>query len=687
MKKYIFLLLFFSFFLFGHDPQDDKYTLKRAWTNQNLMTWSSPTFLGLNLTNDLTSNNLTATPTLGTELITFSGAMGSGINFTWDASWTWSTPPATFTRTAGMSATSFATVGTAIIGTCYKVVITSTDAGVGDLRPTFGGQTFSDITTSGTTTFYCLATAPDVLALTPTNIGFSGTITGISIKVCTNGIVSGLTGDFTSLTSTKINYSVADWTAGNITYVPLTGDIQTYITQATAGDTLILGSGTYTIIDTITVPKQLNIVGQGNAGTVTTPPAISHGTVIACATNNKSIFNITGSNVKISDLSISATGSNCYGILSAANLTGLAFSKIDVVLSGNGFQQAFSISGSNSVLRDLTFYVESLDSYSVGVLYSNVAGITNNYILDCHNVTGTTIGATGSFGFLCRNTNVDYTVTMNLINCYCKAVTSAGVDTAVQCDSSGGFSKAIINSFLCTFDGADFDALQNNSNVLALGGSVLVNDKISGTVTYRATLASGNIVTPIAKGIIGIGADQAGGLFSLQGGQGTGTGIPAGVKIQTSYNGFASNSTAQTIYSRDWKVGKVWSITDAAAAAPIITITCPAAGFVNGKIIYSIEAIDHDGAEMQCESGEVTFAALQHASGSTYHIASPTEVSTQALSTGSMTTAWTMTSGSNVVLLNLAVDSDMDFTTAPATGHIYLRIQIILNSPQTITLN
>jgi hypothetical protein len=43
-----------------------------------------------------------------------------------------------------------------------------------------------------------------------------------------------------------------DWAAGNVTYVPLTGDIQTYVTAATAGDTLVLASGVYTITSTIT---------------------------------------------------------------------------------------------------------------------------------------------------------------------------------------------------------------------------------------------------------------------------------------------------------------------------------------------------------------------------------------------------------------------------------------------------
>jgi hypothetical protein len=210
-----------------------------------------------------------------------------------------------------------------------------------------------------------------------------------------------------------------------------------------------------------------------------------------------------------------------------------------------------------------------------------------------------------------------------------------------------------------------------------------------GTNTLRIGVDGAAPVDHEIRGPNGTGNDKPGGALSIADGAGTGVGIGGGTKLRTSYSlpAAATAATVQTRYIRKWEVAKTWAIVDAAAAVPIITITCPAGGFVNGKVIYSLEAIDHDGAEMQCESGEVTFAALQHAAGAAYHIAAPSEVSTQSVSTGTLATSWTMTSGSNAVVLNFAADSDMDFTTAPATGHIWLRIQIILNSPQTITLN
>jgi hypothetical protein len=43
-------------------------------------------------------------------------------------------------------------------------------------------------------------------------------------------------------------------------------------------------------------------------------------------------------------------------------------------------------------------------------------------------------------------------------------------------------------------NGADYDASQSGSNVLNLGGSVLENGTVFGTVTYRATMTAGTVV-------------------------------------------------------------------------------------------------------------------------------------------------------------------------------------------------
>jgi len=55
-------------------------------------------------------------------------------------------------------------------------------------------------------------------------------------------------------------------------------------------------------------------------------------------------------------------------------------------------------------------------------------------------------------------------------------------------------SKRGSQRLLMHFQWADYDAYQTNSNVLALGGSVIENKTIYGTVTYRATMTSGEVI-------------------------------------------------------------------------------------------------------------------------------------------------------------------------------------------------
>jgi hypothetical protein len=63
----------------------------------------------------------------------------------------------------------------------------------------------------------------------------------------------------------------AKWSSGNVIYVPIGANIQTYIDVADSGNTLLLGSGLYTLTDTLEVDKPLNIIGQGRTGFVTSP--------------------------------------------------------------------------------------------------------------------------------------------------------------------------------------------------------------------------------------------------------------------------------------------------------------------------------------------------------------------------------------------------------------------------------
>jgi hypothetical protein len=88
---------------------------------------------------------------------------------------------------------------------------------------------------------------------------FDFQVLGASIFYCDRSANATFDGDFTITGTTDVQDltvgSDIEWSSGNVTYVPLAGDIQTYVTAATAGDTLVLASGVYTITTTITIDK------------------------------------------------------------------------------------------------------------------------------------------------------------------------------------------------------------------------------------------------------------------------------------------------------------------------------------------------------------------------------------------------------------------------------------------------
>ena len=302
-------------------------------------------------------------------------------------------------------------------------------------------------------------------------------------------------GDFSTDTLTINNNLIVsnylDLSGLNVTYVPLTGNIQTYINNAAAGDTLILASGQYTITSTITVGKQINIKGQGSAGFLTSPVTAGHGTLISSTTNAIVGFQINADNVRISDLSINLTGNASTGINTANNLKGIVLRNIDVIVTCAGLAQGFAVYGSNIVMRDSTFYIQSTNNGAYGFWLWNDSSTTQNAIADCFGVTGTAVGAaTCAYAFACENINDANVITLNLSNSVCRSLTGTPLDIAVA-SLSTTTSTAVVNAYMCTFDGADYDAYQTNSNQLNLGGSVLVNKKVFGTATYRAMVTAG----------------------------------------------------------------------------------------------------------------------------------------------------------------------------------------------------
>jgi len=285
-----------------------------------------------------------------------------------------------------------------------------------------------------------------------------------------------------------------DWSGGNVIYVPLDGDIQTYVNNAEDGDTLVLASGEYTITSTITINKQLNIVGQGNTGFVTFPVTPSHGTLISSSTASLTAFQIDHDNVRIAHLSIDLTGFESRGVVTNWNLQGIVLTNIDVTINCSGNPEGFKFYSSDVVMRNLTFYITSTYGVAIGVRVYNDVSTTRNAVVDCFNVTGTVKGSIGAaLGFLCGNYNCVYTITLNLNSCRVVCLAGTPQDWAIYVGSTVT-NNSIVNAYLCIINGSDYDVYVDGGNQLNLYGSILVNNKVFGNVTYKATLAAGTIV-------------------------------------------------------------------------------------------------------------------------------------------------------------------------------------------------
>jgi hypothetical protein len=329
----------------------------------------------------------------------------------------------------------------------------------------------------------------------------------IDPKEVGSGVVS-LNGGSLTTTGTlgagAISYDNADWTGGNVIYVPLTkaGKTQTEILNeaiaaATAGDTLILASGTYTVTANIVVNKSLGIIGQKSA------------TIINSSTNSVQNIRITASNVLIANLSITHSGTASYGIHIFGALVGISIQNVSITGTGSGSKFGIYSLGSDINIFNCFINETSTDNSAHGIWVSNSGTVVDNII----NITNTvsSISSAGAEGFAYRESNIveAQNITLNLYNCVGKAV--GGTNSNGLFVTSTVTNNAICNAnWTCYFSGDTADVRQTGSNVCNLNGCVLGNNTTSGTVNYLGTfvggglsLGAGNILT---TGTLGAGA-------------------------------------------------------------------------------------------------------------------------------------------------------------------------------------
>ena len=267
------------------------------------------------------------------------------------------------------------------------------------------------------------------------------------------------TGDIVLVSPTNLVFSpvgAINWTTGNVWYVPAgsgTDDhllIESYITAATAGDTVVLAGGdntsgagtdTYVISDDIDIAQSINVVGQG----------IGH-TTIACATASKNVFDITVDDVRIANLTIAMTGASDIGIVSTGAGTPLSGLIVDNV----------KITGATGATI-------------IGMTLYDAGGTISNVVIE-------NAGTGSSDGIDIRRVAANTDFTTNIYNSNIEATRDSLLCIgAVHC---------IVNTYNTVLSGATYDVLQATSGVVTLYDTTLVNNTTSGTITYGGTVVS-----------------------------------------------------------------------------------------------------------------------------------------------------------------------------------------------------
>jgi len=300
-----------------------------------------------------------------------------------------------------------------------------------------------------------------------------GALTGNADTVTTN---ANLTGDVTSSGNAA---TINEITANNLIFVGIADNIETAVAAATAGDTLVLAAGTYTITDDIDIAKAITIRGQGRKATI-----------IACTTDSKNAFHITAASVALCDMRISIEASATKAVLvdgtAGAVLTDVVLENVDVVLASHaGAQYALYFRDAKGVVRNCEVKNFSTDASAWAMCLENAAtaeGATTLYAYDSYFRSsgggGTAIGAYAYDNSATQNCYI------YLYDCYMYGAEAAAC-TSYGIAADGG--DAYVTAHFSVLSGTDYSAGNLNS-----AGGVTIRACLFGNSTTTGTISRSN---------------------------------------------------------------------------------------------------------------------------------------------------------------------------------------------------
>jgi hypothetical protein len=269
-----------------------------------------------------------------------------------------------------------------------------------------------------------------------------------------------------------------DWSGGNVIYVPLTGSIADAITAATAGDTLQLAAGTYTITSGLTANKKLHIRGMGEGITTITSSTNDIADILLLGTEDGAmVSNLTIQYTASAALTTNLIRSTVNATLKDVELLSTAIQSGARYISGvklmvgktiNAYRVRFN--GSGSFDANLMFW------------HQGAGGVINAY--DCYGVSSN--GQQAEDGSIVAFTG-NSTATINLYGGEYKSSASK-TGGVVHCTSGAinVYEGTVINGS----GAAAFDVKRLAGTLTLYAGTNLVNNKTSGTITYAGTVVS-----------------------------------------------------------------------------------------------------------------------------------------------------------------------------------------------------
>lgn len=293
-----------------------------------------------------------------------------------------------------------------------------------------------------------------------------------------------ITGDAT--VTDLLSFDEADWTGGNVIYVPVASGtaLQTACTNAQAGDILELGAGTYALTsNNLTPGKALTIRGKG-----------VDRTIISFTTG---YYQPNASNIKFENLTLLKTGTASTSIVycDSNGLTGIDFTNVkfdytNTDASGNAMALSFyrPVAGTWKNVQIYAPMTAEKNMQGVVFLLTGVTGTSATLnIYDSHiycSTTGTNKNANGLVGLGGATSG---TQTVNMYGG--SIITSEAGSGEGRAVTSTGGAYSVLNLYGVSLNGSEYDAIQATSGSLTLSNCTLANNTTSGSITYRTWTA------------------------------------------------------------------------------------------------------------------------------------------------------------------------------------------------------